>query len=359
MAELQTYRWDDMPAEDLKDGLRRRLITGDQVMVTHVYFTKGTEVPRHEHHNEQITYILEGALEFHFGPDGEVHATYRKMHMFDVEVGGRTYRESDHEQPGDDIVLTRTADGTELGIDLVAGSIVERREGRDKFSNTCVHVSPDGDVHAVYRKIHMFDVEVGGVVYRESDVETPGEDIVVADAGELKLGLAVCYDLRFPELFRIMAVEGAQAFTLPSAFTVPTGRAHWEILIRARAIENQAFVIAAGQVGRHQFPAFRPLGALRHVLNIAVSAASLDSKVLRAPVYQTRRRRDRQAAFGVRRGGAAKSAFTRASSCWSEKCVLSRYPCTPYCTALRTSFSPSAALSRITGTWRAAGRLRR
>jgi predicted amidohydrolase len=139
----------------------------------------------------------------------------------------------------------------ELGVWLVAGSIVERVEGDDKLRNTSVLFDPDGTTAAVYRKIHMFDVEVGGVTYRESDVEAPGEEIVVADAGELKLGLAVCYDLRFPELFRIMAVEGAQAFTLPSAFTVPTGRAHWEILIRARAIENQSFVIASGQVGNH------------------------------------------------------------------------------------------------------------
>jgi deaminated glutathione amidase len=139
----------------------------------------------------------------------------------------------------------------ELGLWLVAGSIVERVEGDDKLRNTSVLLTPDGGVSAVYRKIHMFDVEVGGVTYRESDVETPGEEIVVADAGDVKLGLAVCYDLRFPELFRIMAVEGAQGFTLPSAFTVPTGRAHWETLIRARAIENQSFVIAAGQVGRH------------------------------------------------------------------------------------------------------------
>jgi deaminated glutathione amidase len=139
----------------------------------------------------------------------------------------------------------------ELGLWLVAGSVVERVEEDEKLRNTSVLFDPDGVVRAVYRKIHMFDVEVGGVVYRESDVETPGDEIVVADAGDLKLGLAVCYDLRFPELFRIMAVEGAQAFTLPSAFTVPTGRAHWEILIRARAIENQAFVVAAGQVGRH------------------------------------------------------------------------------------------------------------
>jgi deaminated glutathione amidase len=139
----------------------------------------------------------------------------------------------------------------ELGLWLVAGSVVESVEGDDKLRNTSVLYDPDGAVRAVYRKIHMFDVEVGGIVYRESDAEAPGEEIVVADADVLKLGLAVCYDLRFPELFRIMAVDGAQAFSLPSAFTVPTGRAHWEILIRARAIENQAFMIAAGQVGRH------------------------------------------------------------------------------------------------------------
>jgi deaminated glutathione amidase len=139
----------------------------------------------------------------------------------------------------------------ELGVWLVAGSVVERVAGDSKLRNTSALVDPEGALCAVYRKIHMFDVEVGGVTYRESDVEAPGDEIVVADAGPLRLGLAVCYDLRFPELFRVMAVEGAQAFMLPSAFTVPTGRAHWEVLIRARAIENQAFVVAAGQVGSH------------------------------------------------------------------------------------------------------------
>jgi deaminated glutathione amidase len=139
----------------------------------------------------------------------------------------------------------------ELGVWLVAGSIVERVEGEDKLRNTSVLIDPHGELRAGYRKIHMFDVEVGGVTYRESDAEAPGDDVVVADAGGLELGMAVCYDLRFPELFRIMAVRGARAFSLPSAFTVPTGRAHWETLVRARAIENQAFVIAAGQIGRH------------------------------------------------------------------------------------------------------------
>jgi deaminated glutathione amidase len=140
----------------------------------------------------------------------------------------------------------------ELGIDLVAGSIVERREGRDKLSNTSVHVGPDGELKAVYRKIHMFDVEVGGQVYRESDSEEPGEEIVLSETGGgVPLGLTVCYDLRFPELFRILAVRGARIVTLPSAFTKVTGEAHWEILVRARAIENQAFMVAADQVGRH------------------------------------------------------------------------------------------------------------
>jgi predicted amidohydrolase len=138
----------------------------------------------------------------------------------------------------------------ELGVDLVAGSIAERREGREKLSNTSVHVGPDGEIRAVYRKIHMFDVEVGGQVYRESDSEEPGAEVVLSETeGGLPLGMTVCYDLRFPELFRILAVEGARVVTLPAAFTKVTGQAHWDILIRARAIENQAFVVAADQLG--------------------------------------------------------------------------------------------------------------
>ena len=139
----------------------------------------------------------------------------------------------------------------ELGLWLVAGSIVERVEGDDKLRNTSVLVGPDGELHATYNKLHLFDVEVEGTVYRESDAEAPGDEEVVADAGGLRIGMAVCYDLRFPELFRIMALRGARAISLPSAFTVPTGRAHWEVLVRARAIENQVFMIAAGQIGKH------------------------------------------------------------------------------------------------------------
>jgi predicted amidohydrolase len=139
----------------------------------------------------------------------------------------------------------------ELGIDLVAGSIPELRDGRDKLSNTSVHVGPDGEIKGVYRKIHMFDVVVGGQTYRESESEEAGEEIVLSEtAGHTPLGLTVCYDLRFPELYRILAVKGARIIALPAAFTKITGQAHWEILIRARAIENQAFVVAADQIGR-------------------------------------------------------------------------------------------------------------
>jgi predicted amidohydrolase len=135
------------------------------------------------------------------------------------------------------------------GVTLVGGSIAERREGRDKLSNTCVVFDPDGEVAAVYRKIHMFDVEVGGVVYRESETEEPGDGPVSCEVEGWRLGLTVCYDLRFPELYRILAVEGAELVTVPAAFTLFTGKDHWELLLRARAVENQCYVVAANQWG--------------------------------------------------------------------------------------------------------------
>jgi deaminated glutathione amidase len=140
----------------------------------------------------------------------------------------------------------------ELGIDLVAGSIVELVPGRTKTSNTSVHVGPDGELRGVYRKIHMFDVEVDGVVYAESEKEQSGDEVVVSElAGGIRLGMSVCYDLRFPELYRILVVRGAEVLVAPSAFTLATTRDHWEVLVRARAIENQAFLIAPNQIGTH------------------------------------------------------------------------------------------------------------
>src|SRR5919106_2651395 len=137
----------------------------------------------------------------------------------------------------------------ELGIFLVAGSVAELIPDREKLANTSVMFGPDGERLAIYRKIHMFDVDVADVSYRESEIEQAGDRIELGEANEIKVGLTICYDLRFPELYRILALRGARVITVPSAFTERTGRDHWEVLIRARAIEDQVFVIAAGQIG--------------------------------------------------------------------------------------------------------------
>jgi len=136
------------------------------------------------------------------------------------------------------------------GVTLVGGSVTERREGREKLSNTCPVYDPQGELVGLYRKIHMFDVEVGGQVYRESETEEPGDEPVVCDAEGWRVGLTVCYDVRFPELYRIEALDGAELITVPAAFTLFTGKDHWELLVRARAVENQLYVAAANQWGQ-------------------------------------------------------------------------------------------------------------
>jgi predicted amidohydrolase len=138
----------------------------------------------------------------------------------------------------------------ELGIDLVAGSICEDASG--VTHNTSIHAGPDGELRAAYRKLHLFDVEVAGTVYRESEHESPGDEVVVSELADGSgLGMSICYDLRFPELYRALSARGARVIAVPSAFTLTTTRDHWEPLLRARAIENQAFVLAANQVGEH------------------------------------------------------------------------------------------------------------
>ncbi|MGA9875109.1 MAG: carbon-nitrogen hydrolase family protein [Solirubrobacteraceae bacterium] len=140
----------------------------------------------------------------------------------------------------------------ELKLDLVAGSISERVAGSERLGNASVHVGPDGEVRAVYRKLHMFDVEIEGKPYRESDTDEPGDEIVSSVLADgTKLGLSICYDVRFPELYRALALRGARVVAIPAAFTMPTTRDHWEVMVRARAIENQVFVLAANQVGAH------------------------------------------------------------------------------------------------------------
>ena len=159
------------------------------------------------------------------------------------------YRAAAEPLEGGESVQAMSAWARTLGVSLVGGSITERRDGREKLSNTSCVFDADGELVAVYRKIHLFDVEVGGHVYRESEAEEAGTEPVLAHIEDWPVGLSVCYDLRFPELYRILALEGAELVTVPAHFTTPTGRDHWHVLLRARAIENQLYVAAAGQVG--------------------------------------------------------------------------------------------------------------
>jgi predicted amidohydrolase len=171
---------------------------------------------------------------------------------FNVMGNSKDYFENAEPLEGGETIGWASDLARSLKIDLIAGSIVEKVAGSDKLANTCVHLGPAGETKAIYRKIHMFDVEVGGQVYRESDHENRGSEIVATTVGDqTALGLTICYDLRFPELYRILAVDGALIETVPAAFTYATGEAHWELLLRARAVENQVFVLAANQFGYH------------------------------------------------------------------------------------------------------------
>jgi len=139
----------------------------------------------------------------------------------------------------------------ELGIYLLGGSMLEEISGSPKAYNTSLFFDPSGKLLASYRKIHLFDVDLAnGVSARESDTRAFGDGIVVAQTGLCDMGLSVCYDLRFPELYRALVAKGAQLIFVPSAFTAYTGQAHWETLLRARAIENQVYIIAPDQFGK-------------------------------------------------------------------------------------------------------------
>ena len=141
----------------------------------------------------------------------------------------------------------------ELGIWVHAGSFHEAGPDEAHTYNTSLVFSPGGELTATYRKIHLYDVEIAGrVSYQESRTVAPGEKTVVADIAGVPTGLSICYDLRFPELYRRLAVDGARVLVVPAAFMMHTGRDHWEVLLRARAIENQCYVVAAGQIGDHE-----------------------------------------------------------------------------------------------------------
>jgi predicted amidohydrolase len=136
--------------------------------------------------------------------------------------------------------------------EVVLGGFYERGASPEKSKNACVHLDADGAVRAVYRKIHLFDVDLpDGTKLQESATVEPGTEVVVTDAPFGKLGLTVCYDVRFPELYRALVDRGAIAMAIPAAFTLTTGKDHWHVLLNARAIESQSYVLAAAQTGHH------------------------------------------------------------------------------------------------------------
>jgi predicted amidohydrolase len=157
-------------------------------------------------------------------------------------------------EPIDGEFATFFADAArDLGIWVHAGSFHEIGPDSDRTYNTSLIFGRDGTLAATYRKIHLYDVEIPGrVSYQESRTVAPGSELITASIDGVPFGLSICYDLRFPELYRRLAVDGATVLVVPAAFMMHTGRDHWEVLLRARAIENQCYVLAAGQIGDHE-----------------------------------------------------------------------------------------------------------
>ena len=178
--------------------------------------------------------------------------------LFTPEMSGLLDRDKGraavHLRPAeeDPVLSAVRAAAARAGIWVHLGSLAVRRADEPRLANRAFLIGADGEIRATYDKLHLFDVDLPtGESWRESASYAPGEAAVVAETPVGPLGLSVCYDLRFPDLYRALTDAGAKVIAIPAAFTVPTGRAHWDVLVRARAIENQVFVIAAGQVGRH------------------------------------------------------------------------------------------------------------
>jgi deaminated glutathione amidase len=172
----------------------------------------------------------------------------------------------------DDPTLARLrAVAAELGIWLLIGSLaLKTRDADGRFANRSFLIAPDGGINARYDKIHMFDVEIDAVEsWRESDGYRPGNAAVMADTPIGKIGLTICYDLRFPHLHRHLAQAGAQIITVPAAFSPVSGRAHWETLLRARAIETGCYILAPAQCGDHAITTGKPRSTHGHSLAIA------------------------------------------------------------------------------------------
>jgi len=174
--------------------------------------------------------------------------------MFNFTGGIQEKKENAEKIPGPTIDFLREI-ARNKGIYILCGSILEvAEEKEEKLYNTSVFLDEKGDIIAIYRKIHLFNVSLpDGSKFEEGKLTAPGREIVLADTSICRFGLSICYDLRFPELYRRLAKKGARVIFAPSAFTLQTGKDHWETLVRARAIENQVYLIAANQIGDDTF----------------------------------------------------------------------------------------------------------
>ena len=200
-------------------------------------------------------------------------------------------------------ILARFADlARTRGVEIVLGGFWEDGGDASHVRNACVHLGTDGTVRAVYRKIHLFDVDLpDGTHLRESASVQPGDEVVVTDTRLGRLGLSVCYDLRFPELYRALVDRDASILAIPAAFTLTTGKDHWHVLLRARAIESQCYVLAAAQTGRH----FGTRVSYGHALicdpwGTVVSECGDDEGFAIAPIDLDRVRRVREAVPSLR-----------------------------------------------------------
>jgi predicted amidohydrolase len=220
----------------------------------------------------EVSHPIAAAVQMHSGPDTSANLARARDLVRDAAAAGATlvvlpevfaWRGLRSAEAGVPTTIPGPVSAflcglaADLRITLVGGSFLERGGDAERSYNTSLVIDPSGAIRAVYRKVHLFDVDLPGqVTVRESDGRMPGTEVVTASTDVGTIGLAICYDLRFPELFRRLAVAGATTITIPSAFTAFTGAAHWEPLLRARAIENQVYVIAPNQTGTspHGFP---------------------------------------------------------------------------------------------------------
>ncbi len=168
-------------------------------------------------------------------------------------LGPKDFHEANAERIPGPTTERFAAKARQHGIYLLGGSILERSDKSGMYYNTSTFFSPDGELQATYRKIHLFDIDItGNVSANESATILPGDRVVTVEMDGHTLGLSICYDLRFPELYRLLALEGAEVLFVPAAFTLYTGKDHWHTLLRARAIESQCYVLAPAQIGPHE-----------------------------------------------------------------------------------------------------------